>query len=967
MALASRGMPLVGWRDELAGLTAALDGLRSRSARWLVVSGEPGIGKTRLLGELCAQAEARQHLVLVGRGAELEREQPFGIWVAALDDHVAALGPGRLEELVGDRVAELARVLPSAAAGGDIPLGGLQDERFRAHRAVRVLLQRLAERKPVVLVLDDVHWADDASVELVAHLLRRPAGARILIALAFRAGAVPAGLDSALAAAAREGGVTELGLAAMSRDDADQLMGRDLPAPVRDEIFRQSGGNPFYVQQLAWAHGQADRRSAGAGRPSGVPSAVATALAQEIRCLSEPARQLAWGAAVAGDPAELELAAAAAGIAEGEALAAIDELVAAGVLHRTAVTRHYAFRHPLVRRTVYEGAGEAWRLGAHARAAAALAPRPGTIGARARHLERCAGPGDDDAAAVLEQAAHEAAARAPGVAATLFAAALRVLPERDGDGDRRLGLLVSLASAQSATGRLAEALETLLRTLRLVSNDRMDLRVRLIAACASCENALGRHEAAHARLLRALEDLPGDGSAAAAELEVELAADALFHSDFAGMARWAGAAARSVQALDDRGLRALTEALVCFAAYNLGRPKDADRARRAAAAELDALPDEELAARLDLPYYLGFAEYFCERYGDAARHFKRGIAVARVVGHGRFAVFMMVGRAQALERLGRLEEALGTAEAAVEAARLSGNPQAVGFALVAEAWTAAEVGDVEHARAAAEEAVGILDGLDESVLTRATHAHVGVIWLEIGDPERCVEQLRIAGLPDFPLIEPGRRGWLYSVLARAELARGDHEAAGAWAARSATTVDGLELPLAEAWSLHARALVALAHGDGARAARLAGSAAERADAVSSPVPAARCRALAGVALAAAGDREAAVRLLVGAEAELAACRAERHRDEVAHHLRRLGHRVSARRRRFERRQTLGDLSHRELEIAERVALGRTNREIAGQLFLSEKTVEGYLTNVFTKLGVSSRAEVAEAVGRSRTD
>ena len=78
--------------------------------------------------------------MLVGRGSEMERELPFGVWVAALDDHVAALGPDRVEALVGDRAAELARVLPSAAPGGDVPLGGLQDERFRAHRAVRALL-----------------------------------------------------------------------------------------------------------------------------------------------------------------------------------------------------------------------------------------------------------------------------------------------------------------------------------------------------------------------------------------------------------------------------------------------------------------------------------------------------------------------------------------------------------------------------------------------------------------------------------------------------------------------------------------------------------------------------------------------------------------------------------------------------------------------------------------------------------
>jgi DNA-binding CsgD family transcriptional regulator len=460
--------------------------------------------------------------------------------------------------------------------------------------------------------------------------------------------------------------------------------------------------------------------------------------------------------------------------------------------------------------------------------------------------------------------------------------------------------------------------------------------------------------------------LPEGGSAAAVELEVELAADALFESDFGAMQRWAEAAARSARALDDRGLRALAAALVCFAAYNTGRPEAADAARRASAEGLDALPDEALAARLDLPYYLGFAEYFCEHYADAARHFRRGLAVARVVGHGRFVVFMMTGLAQALERLGRLAEAQATAESAVEGARLSGNRQAVGFALVAAAWTAAEVGDAELARSAAEEAVALLGGLDESVLTRATHAHVGVIWLEIGEPVRCIEQLRVAGLPGFPRIEPGRRGWLYAVLARAELARGDVEAAEQWADRADATVRGLGLPLAEAWALHARAQLALAAGDASGAVRLAQDAAARADAVGTPVPAARCRALAGTATAAAGDRKTAVRLLARAEDELAACGAERYRDEVARELRRLGQRVTARSaRRPGARRTLELLSPREREIAEHVALGRTNREIAAQLFLAEKTVEGHLANVFAKLGVASRAEVAEAVGRSR--
>ncbi len=946
-----RSRPLVGRREELARLDAALDALRSPGARWLVLGGEPGTGKTRLLTELGARAQAREQLVLVGRGSELERDLPFGVWVAALDDHVAALGPDRVEALVGDRAAELTRVLPSIA--GDVALGGLQDERFRAHRAVRALLVGLAARQPVVLILDDIHWADEASLELIVHLLRRPAPARILIALAYREGQLPASVLAALEASARESSVGELRLAPLSAEEADVLIGEQVPAAVREEVYRQSGGNPFYLTELARA-----------GAVAGVPSSVSAALGQEIEGLGDGARQLVWGAAVAGDPADLDLAAAAAGLGEQEALAALEELVERDVLRATGVARRYAFRHPIVRRAVYEAAGEAWRLQAHARAADALAAHPNAVAARAHHVERSARIGDEAAAAILEQAAQQAGSRAPAVAAGWLSAALRLLP--DGSAERRLGLLVPLATALAAAGRLEEALERLLETLEQIPPELAELRVRVVAACASCENALGRHDAAHARLLHALAEFPDDGSAGGAALQVELAADALYDNDFAAMRRWGGRAAETAEALADPGLLAVAQALVCFADYALGGAGQAEPARVASAAGLDALPDELLAARLDLPYYLGFAEYFCERYEDAARHLRRGIALARAVGQGQFVVPMMVGLAQALERLGRLREALSTAEAAVEASRLTGNPQAVGFALVAEAWTAAELGDVAHARAAAEEAVALLDALDQSVFTRATHAHVGVIWLEIGEPDRCIEQLRAAGAPELAMIEPGRRGWLYTVLARAELEGGDRVAAGRWVARAEETVRGLELPLAEAWVLHARALLALADGDPAEAGALALSAAERAEAVQSPVPAARCRTLAGVALAQAGHSEQAVRLLTGAQRALAACEANRHRDEAARELRRLGQRVSARQRRFGGGPGLGALSGRELEIADRVALGATNREIADELFLSQKTVEGHLTSVFAKLGVSSRSEVAEAVGRSRT-
>ena len=452
--------------------------------------------------------------------------------------------------------------------------------------------------------------------------------------------------------------------------------------------------------------------------------------------------------------------------------------------------RRYRFRHPLVRRAVYDGAGEAWRLAAHARAADALASRPGALAARAHHVDASARVGDDDAAAVLEQAGHQAAARAPAIAARWFEAALRLLGSQAGeDPFRRLGLLVPLAGALAATGRLERALDTLTDALALV--ELADLRVRLIAACAACENLLGRHDAAHARLLAALDALDDRDGAAAAALYAELASDALYDGDFEGMREWAARAAETAHTLADRGLEALTTALLCFAEYNLGHAEAAAAAREESAALLDALPDDQLAMRLDAPYYLGFAEYFCERYEDAIRHLRRGINLSRAVGQGQFVVPMMVGLAHALETRGRLAEAAETADAAVEAARLAGNPQLIGWALVADAWTAAALGDVERARTAADEAIALLDELDESVLTRATHAHLGVMWLDIGEVDRCLDQLRAVGLPDFPLIEPGRRAWLYATLSRASLARGDRAAADVYADRSEETVQGL--------------------------------------------------------------------------------------------------------------------------------------------------------------------------------
>jgi ATP/maltotriose-dependent transcriptional regulator MalT len=918
---------LIGRREEVAAVDTALRGLDRGEGAVLAFSGEPGIGKSRLLEELRTRADTRGHLVLAGRASELERELPFGVWVDALADYAGALGVDRLERLVGDQLPELAAVLPGVGTPA-----GLQDERFRTHRALRALLAGLARTRPTVLVLDDLHWADDASLEALAHLLRRPARGPLVLALALRPAPIRPLLTGALHGAERDGTVQERRLQALTREEAEALLGDELPGAVRGEIYEAGGGNPFFLQQLVREHA--------AGR--GVPRAVVRALEQEIAALDEDARALAQGAAVAGDPIDFDLAAAVAELCEP--LDALDALLGGGLLTTTDVPRRYRFRHPLVRRAIYESASEGRRIAAHERAARALAARGGSLAARAHHVARCARPGDAEAVAVLTDAARQVGSRAPASAAEWYAAALRVAG--GDDPFKRLELLIGMASAVAGTGRLEEALEALDEALGLVGPELGPVRARLVAGCAMCENLLGRHAAAHARLLGALAELDG---AAATDLQVELAADALYDSDFEAVARWAALARDS----DQPAPAAVASGLECFAALGVGDTERARALQEVACARFDALDDGTLMGRTDAAYYLGFAEFFCERYDDAIRHLSRGIAVSRASGQGQFVTPMTIGLAHALEVRGRLGEAAEHAEAAVEGARLRGNPQMLCFALTADAWISALRGDQSRARTAGEEAVALLDGLDESVLSRATRVHVAAALFEAGEPEQCLAAMTAGGAPDFPRVEPGRRAWLYGVLARAELALGHRDAATAWVERGEAAAAGITLPYARAAVLCARALVDEDAGPAREAAELA-------DGVGAVIQAARARTRIGRF---AGD----VGSLERAESELAAVGAARLRDEAARELRRLGRPATARRRRATGTTGLAALSGREREVTELVARGATNKEIAAELFLSEKTVESHMTRVFGKLGVGSRAAVAEIVGRERAD
>ncbi len=964
--MVSIGERLVGRAETCGVFDDALSELDNGQSAVLALMGEPGIGKTRLLVELAARADARGQLVLSGAASELERDLPFWLFVDALDEYVAGLPPRRLEALDDDVRTELALVLPALARFGPAREATFQHERYRSHRAVRELLERLTASGPLVLVLDDLHWADAGSVELLGALLRRPPAAAVLLALAVRPRQAPERVAAALERAHRAGTLHRLEVGALTLDEAQDLLGDTVDDAAGAALYEESGGNPFYLEQLVRSLALERTPNVPELSPGDldVPPAVAVALAEELALLSDRARGVLEGAAVAGDPFEPELAAAAAATSEASALEALDELLKLDLVRETEVPRRFRFRHPLIRRAVYQSTPGGWRLGAHDRSAETLTARGASAVERAHHVERSARQGDAAAVATLREAGDAVAQRAPASAATWFGHALRLLPAA-APADGRVELLLSRARALVATGQFADGHAALLESIALVPADAVALRVRLTTACAGVEHLLGRHEQAHARLVSAMEGLRDPASPEAVALMIELAMDGFFHMDYELMRAWADRAFRTAGPLGDRPLTAAAVAALAFAGATSGATPEAEARRSEAAAYVADLDDEELALRLDAAANLAGAELYLDRYEEAEAHAARAIAVGRATGQSEFIPlpYSILGQVKLLR--GQLAEAAELLDNAVEGARLSGNVQALAGNLANRSFAALAAGDVGIALATAEECVELTRGLDQSLVCAAGVALAAAL-LETGDPGRAVHSLvASSGGATLPLIPGVWRAKYLELLTRCQLALGRRSAAEDATSAAGATAAALELRMAASMADRAAAAVELDAGHSDLAAKCALAAAAAADEVGAPVEAALARTLAGRALAQAGQTERAVAELKHAASELQACGALRYRAAAERELRGLGHRVHRRTRPGNIDATgVEALTERELQVAGLVVDRRTNPEIAEALFLSPKTVETHMRNIFRKLDVSSRVEVARTVERA---
>jgi DNA-binding CsgD family transcriptional regulator len=963
--------PLVGREAELGVLDRALEAVGGGRSRAVGITGEPGIGKSRLLGELGRRAAALGHLVVAGRAAELERDVPFALWVEALDGHVD--GPGApAEALAGlgvERLADLAVALPAVGRlTGIAPAPTV--ERHRVARAVRALLEGLGRARPVTVLLDDVHWADPASADVIALLLHRPPEAPALLALAARARRVP-GLEDALHAAARNDVAEVMEVGGLSREAAEALLPAAAGPAARARLYRESGGNPFYLQALAGAAAAAPGAPAALGS-SGVPRAVVAALVGEVSALRPDARVLVQGAAVAGDPFDPSLAAAAAGMDDDEALEALDAVLAADLVRPTDRPRRFRFRHPLVRRAVYETAGGGWRLAAHARAAAALAARGATPAERARHAERAAHHGDLAAVELLARAAEQTATAAPSTAAGWYAAALRLLPEAAEHEGRRMALLRAQGLALASAGRAVEARDLLRRVLALLPPDAAAERVDLVVRLAELESMWTQGPDEARRLL--LDERAALGAAEprlAAALTLAMAGERSERGDHVATEELAGRALVEARAAGDRVLEAAAAAKAADAAHCRLRGDDpaalaaVDAKLAEATALVDALADGQRATGLRGLVSLGIALVMTGRFESGLAVVERGLALARRTRQGLLAPAFVSLRGFAASELGRLDAAEADEEEALESALLSGNLQVAFWASIQLSWIALARGRADAALDHGRRGWDLLGSAKEYSQAGFTVADAR---LATGDPQGALAALEVFGWVR-PQLWTLDRLKAVDVAVRVLLALGRVEEADEWARRAPAEVGGRRTGVFGAIIARAQASVLLARDRAADAARVALEGAARGEEGHAPLWAARCRTLAGEALAAAGRAKDARAELRRAAAELEARAAWGDRDAALAVLRRLGERPrptpAAAPGRRDGHGRLAALTPREREVAALVAEGHTNAQIAARLHLSESTVEKHVSSVLGKLGMPSRAGVVRLLAVER--
>ncbi len=973
---------LVGRSEELAILDAALQRARAGGPSTLLVGGEAGIGKTRLVTEFTAGAATSGVRLLAGGCLDLGAEGlPFAPFAAMLRELVRDLGADGVAALLPARAThEFARLLPEFGEAGTEPDPAFA--RARLFEQMLALLERLAEAGPVVMIIEDAHWADRSTRDLMAFLVgSQQVLDGVLIVVSYRSDELHRThpLRPLLAELTRLGWVERMELPRLDRLQADELVaritGREPEPRLADQIYQRAEGNPLFVEELLSCDG---------GLTAELSESLRDLLLAGVQRLPEETQELLRAASAGGQRSSHPLLAAVTGLDGDDLARGLRPAVAANVLR--ADEDGYTFRHELGREAIYDDLlpGERTRL--HTRFAEALdsdaglvAPGRGLI-EQAHHWYHA-----HDTGWALVSAWQAAAAAGHALAhaeqLTLLARVLelwdKVPDAAQRTGASHLDVLEQAAAAAKGAEEPERGIAFASAALKEIDPAAEPVRAALLLETRA---TLGDHsgKADPATDLRAALELVPAGVGDAARARV-LVSEAKHMGEPHTPDGWAAAeeALSLAQQVGDAATQvgALCE-LACFEAHDgndaaaLAMLAEA----RSLAAKADALRPLLHVAINESHVLEGMGEH--ERAAEVAR---AGIASARDYGLARSTgTFLGINVAEPLVSLGRWDEAIEVINHALALSPPRGNRLAL-RQLAGD--IALRRGDLDGARELADAASAALSrtgkGCREAQCSLPLARLEAELFLAEGRPADARDVVTAAA-DRFDLAHDPRYAWpLLAVGARACAAapaavRGPAapERAGDLLGRLRTLAGKMEasgpVQLAGRLTFAAEAGTELAdEGDGGQALAHWDAAAAAWERVAQPYQVAVAMLRAADAAMTAGDRDAASQRLRRA-AELADQLGARPLAEEAGLLARSARLALGAGRDDTSAAPLPlGLTARESEVLRLVAAGRSNPEIAAELFISAKTASVHVSNILAKLGVSSRGEAAAAAYRLR--
>ncbi len=936
---------LVGRESEFGTLLAAA----LKPPAVTVVEGEAGVGKTRLVGEVLLEPALREWRTLVGFCQPFREPLPFGPVIEALrgaHDRPLAHAPGAIAGALRPFIPELSEQLPP----GLEPLGDMRSERHRLFRAIAEVFRALG---PTICVLEDLHWSDEGTVDLLRFLISQ-LPEELCLVLTFRREDLPAtsavlGLPARLpphVASARVS-LAPLGPGEVRKLVASILQGQEVSEEFAAYLHERTLGLPFAVEEvlgLLAARRDLVRKNGRWARRAlyelEVPAAIRDSILERLARLSLDAQLVTRAAAVVGVAADEELLRRVAGRSAERTARGLSEALSLGLLREAAGGRT-DFRHALARQAVYEAIGAPERRRLHLRAARQLEQRtnPPPLAQIAHHSSRAG------SARKWLRYAEAAADEAISLGNDSEASGLLVeaLACSEASAPTRARLAVKLGRAALGSLDHHEALDVLRRVLReeeLPAGIRGEVRLYVGLLL---DNQAGQASAGIAEIARAVSELrrrPGLAAQAMSVLAVPMSAE----GHLAGHLRWMNRALEVAARVDDPVLR--TGVLVNRATVlmHVGDPE----AWRAVV-ELPGRA-ESAGEKRQLLRARGNLAHACTcigHYGDADSFLAQALGLSAEVSDPHLAVSLDATRVLLDWASGRCA---GLEERARKLSRETEDvPRAFAEADLVLGLLLLARGEILDARAH-------LDAAHEAALTSgsipiaaAASGGIARMLLTRGNPQRAAED----ALATLELVR-AKGIWVWAaevapVATEALLTDGRRDEAVELVDEVARGVRTRDAPAAHAALSVCAALLVRADDRGEEAARAFAQAERAWLALPRPYEAARCRETRALVQLSSGRQ--GTDLLGGALASFEALGASWDAARVRRSLRDHGVLRPWRggRRGYGRR-----LSPREQEVARHAAVGLTNKEIAEVLVLSPRTVEAHLAKAMRKLGVRSR-------------